>query len=62
MHDELLLWEKMRPCVELRDNDEFEDDTTLHLNLVDKHYFGEDNGEEMSEEECEEEESEEEDS
>ena len=45
----------MRPCVELTDNDDFEDDPTLHLNRVNKHYFRE--GSEQEEEEEEEEES-----
>ena len=55
MHDELLIWERTRPCVELTDNVDFEDDTTLHVNLVNKHYFKEESEEE---EEREEEESE----
>jgi len=29
LDDEMLLWEKMRPCVEFTDSDDFEDDTTL---------------------------------
>ena len=28
LHDEVFLWEKMRPCVELTDDDDCEDDTT----------------------------------
>jgi len=59
LDDEMLLWEKMRPCVELTDNGDFEDDTTLHLNLVNKHYSKEESEEEVSEEEVSEEESEE---
>ena len=43
-----MLWEKMCPCVEYNDNDDFEDDTTLCLNLVNK--------QEVSDEEDEEEE------
>jgi len=62
LDDELFLWQKTRPCVELTDDDDFEEDTTLNLNLLNKHYFREDSDEEMSEEESEEEESEEEDS
>ena len=52
LDDEMLFWEKMRPCVELTDNDDFEDDTTLRLNLVNKHYFREESeeGEESEEE------------
>ena len=34
LHDELMLLEKMCPNVEYNDNDDFEDDTTLCLNLV----------------------------
>ena len=36
----------MRPCVELTDNDDFEDGTTLHVNLLNKHYFKEESDEE----------------
>ena len=55
LHDELLLWEKMCPCVEYNDLDEFEDDTNLCLKLVNKHYFREESDEEVSEEDVEEE-------
>ena len=44
----------MRPCVELTDNDDFEDDTTLHVNLVNKHYCREESQEEEESEEEEE--------
>ena len=36
LHDELPLWEKMCPCVEYNDLDDFEDDTTLCLKLVNR--------------------------
>ena len=49
LHDELLLWEKMCPTVEYNDLDDFEDDTTLCLKLVNKHYFREESDEEVSE-------------
>ena len=62
LHDELMLWEKMCPNVELNGNDDFKDDTTLCLKLINKHYFREESDEEVSEEEVSEEESEEEES
>ena len=46
LDDELMLW---RPCVELTDDDDFEDDTTLYLNLVNKHYLEEESDEEERE-------------
>ena len=45
MHDELMLYEKMCPCVEYNDLDGFEDDTTLCLKLVSKQYFREESDE-----------------
>ena len=60
LDDELMLWEKMRPCVELTDKDDFEDDTTLYLNLVNKHYCREESEEDRVEEESAEESEEEE--
>ena len=48
--NEMLLWESMCSCVELTDNDDFEDDTTLHLNLMHKHYCKEESEEEREEE------------
>ena len=57
LDDELLLWQKLRPCVELTDNDDSEDDTTLHVNRVNKHYCREESDAEREEEESEEEES-----
>ena len=35
-HDELMLWERAHQHIELSDNDDFEDDTTLCLNLINK--------------------------
>ena len=60
LHDELMLWERAHQHIELDDLDDLEDETTLCLNLVNKHYFQEKSEEVVSEEE-EEEESEEED-
>ena len=60
LDDELMLWENMCPNVELTDNDDFEDDTTLCLKLGNKHYFREESEEEREEEESEEESEEEE--
>ena len=34
LYDELMLWEPAHQHVELSDNDDFEDDTTLCLNLI----------------------------
>ena len=45
----------MCPCVEYNDSSEFEDDTTLCLRLINKHYFREESDQEVSEEEEEEE-------
>ena len=39
LHDELLLWEEAHQHIELEDLDVFEDDTTLCLKLINKHYF-----------------------
>ena len=36
LHDELVLWERAHQHIELSDNDDFEDDTTLCLNLINK--------------------------
>ena len=36
LHDELMLWERARKHIELSDNDDFEDATTLCLLLVNK--------------------------
>ena len=58
LQDELLLWEKAHQHIELDDLNDFEDDTTLCLKLIKKHYFREEIEEEVSEEEESEEESE----
>ena len=44
-------WERVRPCVGLTSLDDFEDDTALCSELVNKHYFREESDEEDEEEE-----------
>ena len=51
LYDELLLWEKPHQYVELDDLDDFEDDTTLCLNLVNKKEVEEESEEEEKKEE-----------
>ena len=52
-----MLWEKAHQHIELSDIDDCEDDTTLCLRLVNKHYSREQSDEEVSEEEEESEDS-----
>ena len=49
LQDELLLWERAHTYIELDDLDDFDEDTTLGLTLVNKHEVSEEEEEEESE-------------
>ena len=53
LRDELMLCDNMYPRVEYNDNDDFEDDTTLCLNLVNKQEVSDEEDEEEEEDEGE---------